>query len=85
MQTKDTRNTGMSGLLACTVKQFMTHPVMTVTRRTTMRELEGLFERYDFNAFPVLEDGKVFGIVSKFDFLRTFAFTTGHVVPQYDQ
>ena len=85
MQTKDTRNTGMSGFLACTVKQFMTHPVMTVTRRTSMRVLEGLFEKYDFNAFPVVEDGKVFGIVSKFDFLRTFAFTTGHVVPQYNQ
>jgi CBS domain-containing protein len=52
---------------------------------TTMRELEALFERHDFNGFPVLEEGKMLGIVTKFDFLRAFAFTTGQVVPHYDE
>jgi CBS domain-containing protein len=38
-----------------------------------------------FNSFPVLEDGKVLGIVTKLDFLKTFAFTTGQILPQYDE
>jgi CBS domain-containing protein len=71
--------------LECTVDQYMTHEVVTVTRTATLRELEGLFERYDFNAFPVLEQGSVLGLATKFDFLRAFAFTTAQVVPRYDE
>jgi CBS domain-containing protein len=63
----------------------MTRPVTTVTRETTMRELEALFEKHDFNSFPVVEHGKMLGIVTKFDFLRAFAFTTGQMVPHYDE
>jgi CBS domain-containing protein len=59
-----------------TVDQYMTRAVTTVTRYTTMRELEALFEKHDFNSFPVMEEGKMLGIVTKFDFLRAFAFTT---------
>ena len=75
----------MYGFLACTAGQFMTRTVVTVKRHTAMRELAELFEKYDFNAFPVVEDGKVLGIVSKFDFLRAFAFTSGQIVPHYDE
>jgi len=50
-----------------------------------MRELEHLFETYDFNAFPVAEGGKVIGIVTKFDFLRAFAFTTNQIIPHYEE
>jgi CBS domain-containing protein len=48
----------------------MTRTVVTVDRQMTVRELGALFEQHDFNAFPVLEDDKMLGIVSKFDFLR---------------
>jgi CBS domain-containing protein len=75
----------MYGFLACTAGQFMTRAVTTVTRQASMRDLGELFGRHDFNAFPVLEDGKMLGIVSKFDFLRAFAFTSGQVVPHYDE
>ncbi|MGO9702550.1 MAG: CBS domain-containing protein [Xanthobacteraceae bacterium] len=50
-----------------------------------MRELEALFEKHDFNSFPVVEEGRMLGIVTKFDFLRAFAFTTGQMVPHYDE
>ena len=63
----------------------MTRAVTTVMRQTTMRELEALFEKHDFNSFPVVEEGKLLGIVTKFDFLRAFAFTTGQMVPHYDE
>ena len=63
----------------------MTPSVTTVTRQITLGELGQLFEKHDFNSFPVVEDGKVLGIVTKFDFLRTFAFTTGQMLPHYDE
>ena len=65
--------------------EYMTRAVTTVARQTTMRELEKLFEKHDFNSFPVVEDEKMLGIVTKFDFLRAFAFTTGQMVPHYDE
>jgi CBS domain-containing protein len=75
----------MYRFLEYTAGQYMTHPVKTVTRQTTMRELEALFEKHDFNAFPVVEVGKIVGLVTKFDFLKTFAFTTGQMLPHYDE
>jgi len=63
----------------------MTRTVTTVTRQTTLRELEALFEKHDFNSFPVMEEGRMVGIVTKFDFLRAFAFTTGQMMPHYDE
>ena len=74
----------MYGFLACTASQFMTPTVITVERQTTIGQLGALFEQHDFNAFPVMEDGKVLGLVTKFDFLRTFAFTSSQMVPHYD-
>jgi CBS domain-containing protein len=50
-----------------------------------MRDLETLFEKHDFNAFPVVEAGRMLGIVTKFDFLRAFAFTTRQIVPHFDE
>jgi len=75
----------MYGFLACTAGQFMTPTVITVERQMTIARLGTLFEEHDFNAFPVVEDGKVLGLVTKFDFLRTFAFTSSQMVPQYDE
>jgi CBS domain-containing protein len=66
-------------------EEYMTRAVTTVARQTTMRELGKLFERHDFNSFPVVEEGKMLGIVTKFDFLRAFAFTTGQMLPHYDE
>jgi CBS domain-containing protein len=56
----------------------------TVSRRVTLRELGDLFEKEDFNAFPVEEDSQVVGLVSKFDYLANFIFTPAHMVPRYD-
>ena len=85
MQTKNGADEAMYSFVGCTVRQFMTRTVITVNRQTTMRELAALFEKHDFNVFPVVEDGMLFGIISKFDFLRAFAFTTSQVVPHYNE
>jgi CBS domain-containing protein len=71
--------------LECTASQYMTPAVETVTRQVTLRDLEALFEKHDFNAFPVVEAGRLLGIVTKFDFLRAFAFTTSQIVPHFDE
>ena len=46
---------------------------------------ENIISQYDFDALPVVEGGTMLGIVTKFDFLRVFAFTTGQMVPRYDE
>ena len=75
----------MYRFLECTVAQYMTRPVRSVTRQVTMRELDALFVEHDFNSFPVVEEEKLLGIVTKFDFLKAFAFTTGQMVPRYEE
>ena len=75
----------MIKFLEYSVGQYMTHPVKTVTRQTSLRELETLLTKHDFNAFPVMEGTTMVGLVTKFDFLKTFAFTTRQMVPHYDE
>jgi CBS domain-containing protein len=67
-----------------TVAECMTVDAKTVSRSLTLRELEDLFERDDFNAYPVEENSQIVGLVSKFDFLARFVFTPAHMVPRYD-
>jgi CBS domain-containing protein len=85
MQGGERTNGAMYRFLDCTAGQYMARDVRTVTRQVALGELEALFEKYDFNAFPVLENGRVLGLVTKFDFLKAFAFTTAQVVPHYDE
>jgi CBS-domain-containing membrane protein len=66
-----------------TAAESMTADVKTVSRGLTMRELEDLFERDDFNAYPVKENSQIVGLVSKFDFLACFVFTPAHMLPRY--
>ena len=61
----------------------MTRDVTTVTRELTVRELGAMFDRDDFNTYPVEEDGQIAGIVTKFDMLKCFAFTPSQMVPRY--
>lgn len=62
----------------------MTPNVKTVTRGLLVRELNEMFERDDFNTYPVEEDTQVVGLVTKFDALKCFAFTPIQMVPHYD-
>lgn len=75
----------MYKFLEATVAGYMTRTVKTVTRGLTMRDLGAMFERDDFNSYPVEEDGQVVGIVTKFDLLKCFIFTPSQMVPPYDQ
>jgi len=67
-----------------TVADHMTRDVKTVTRSVTLRELADLFEKDDFNAYPVEENAQVVGVVSKFDHLACFVYTPAPMMPRYD-
>jgi len=67
-----------------TVEKYMTRNVKTVTRDLSVRELNEMFERDDFNTYPVDEDSQIVGLVTKFDVLKCFAFTPSQMVPHYD-
>ena len=73
----------MYKFLEQTVAGSMTRNVKTVSRSLSLRELEDLFERDDFNTYPVEEDSQIVGVVSKFDFLSCFMFTPAHMTPRY--
>jgi CBS domain-containing protein len=68
-----------------TVAGYMTRAAKTVTRERTVRELSEMFERDDFNSYPVEDDGQVIGIVTKFDLLKCFIFTPSQMIPPYEQ
>jgi len=42
-----------------------------------------MFDRDDFNTYPVVENDEVIGIVTKFDVLKCFAFTPNQMLPRY--
>ena len=62
----------------------MTRNVKTVSRGVTLRELGDLFEKDDFNSYPVKENSQVVVVVSKFDYLANFIFTPAHMIPRYE-
>ena len=74
----------MYRFLQQTVADYMTRTVKTVTREMTVGELNQMFERDDFNTYPVEEDAQVVGLVTKFDVLKCFAFTPSQMMPRYD-
>ena len=56
----------MHRFLEATAGQYMTRTVKTVTRDTTMRELQRMFDEDDFNCYPVRDGDDIVGIVSQF-------------------
>jgi CBS-domain-containing membrane protein len=81
MRTKDH---ALYNFLEQTAADHMTRTASTVRCELMLQELEELFEKDDFNAYPVEENSQVVGVVSKFDFLACFVFSPASMVPRYD-
>ena len=58
------------GKMQSPVKAYMSKPVISIGSMTTMREIERLFHREKIGHLPVLDDGKLQGIISRWDYLR---------------
>ena len=62
----------------------MTPSPITTTPDTPLGELEKIFEIHDFNGVPVLDKaGRLMGMVTKYDLLKAFIFTSAAPVPRY--
>jgi CBS-domain-containing membrane protein len=61
---------------AITVSDVMTSPAITACGATSLRDLASLMERKGIKRLPIIDDGKLVGIVSRANLLRAFvAFT----------
>jgi CBS domain-containing protein len=66
-----------------TVANNMTRTLRSVTPETTIGDLYRLFAADDFEAYPVVRDDTLLGMVSKLDALKVFAFATDQILPHY--
>ena len=55
-----------------TMQQVMTKNVITISADTIIKEAATIFLKGEFHALPVVEDGKITGIVTTTDLLRYF-------------
>lgn len=54
------------------VKEAMSPNVVSVASQTSLKDLLAIFEEHDFNMLPVIKDGRLIGVVTKLDLLRSF-------------
>ena len=66
-----------------TVANNMTRSVRSVIPETTVGDLYRLFAADDFDAYPVVRDDQLVGMVSKLDALKVFAFARDQILPHY--
>jgi CBS domain-containing protein len=64
------------------IRDVMSARPKTVGPKTSVRDLQGFFASYNFNAFPVVNEASILlGIVTKLDLLRIFRHDRGRLRP----
>jgi CBS-domain-containing membrane protein len=66
-----------------TAANNMTKAVRSVAPEMTVGDLYRLFAADDFDAYPVVRDDTLVGMVSKLDALKVFAFATDQILPHF--
>ena len=56
--------------------------VLTVTPRTPLSRVLEKMVRHQVRSFPVIDDGRLVGVISREDVLRGLAQATGHIEPR---
>jgi CBS domain-containing protein/uncharacterized protein (DUF2267 family) len=64
---------------------FMTFPVVTIDSRTTLAKAQEIFDENEFNCIPVVEEGRLVGVLTKLDLLKAFGFERRSDVHSYPQ
>jgi tRNA nucleotidyltransferase (CCA-adding enzyme) len=59
-----------NGKMHAPVKAYMSTPVISAGSDVTMREIERIFYKYKISHLPILEKGKLLGIVTRWDYLQ---------------
>ena len=55
-----------------TIPQVMVHDIVSVNPDTTIKEVAEILSKREFHALPVVDDGKLKGIVTTTDLIRYF-------------
>ena len=58
------------GKMKSPVRAFMSKPIISAGSNVTMREIERIFFKYKISHLPILEEGKLLGIVTRWDYLQ---------------
>jgi len=58
------------GKMQAPVKAYMSKPVISAGSMVTLREIERTFYKYKISHLPILEEGKLLGIVTRWDYLQ---------------
>lgn len=64
-----------------TVQKAMAHPVVTISPNETVRKAAALMTGHVIGSLPVVDDGKLVGIVTTFDLLTLLAKGATHPKP----
>jgi tRNA nucleotidyltransferase (CCA-adding enzyme) len=59
-----------NGKMHAPVKAYMSRPIISAGSMVTMREIERIFYKYKISHLPILEEGKLMGIVTRWDYLQ---------------
>ena len=58
------------GKMQAPVKAFMSRPVISAGSKATIREIERAFYKHKISHLPILDEGKLQGIVTRWDYLQ---------------
>ena len=58
------------GKMHAPVKAYMSKPVVSIGSNATMREIEQIFFKNKISHLPILDDGRLKGIVTRWDYLQ---------------
>jgi tRNA nucleotidyltransferase (CCA-adding enzyme) len=59
-----------AGAMNAPVKAYMSKPAVSADASVTMREVERLFYKYHIGRLPIVDDGKLRGILTRWDYLQ---------------
>ena len=59
------------------VAEYMTHDVTTVDAETSVFDIAQMFIENQYRRFPVMEDNRLIGVISRHDVLRALATLRG--------
>lgn len=59
-----------AGQMKAPVRSYMSHRPVTGSPSTTLREIESLFFRHNIGHLPILDGGRLVGLVTRADYLR---------------
>jgi tRNA nucleotidyltransferase (CCA-adding enzyme) len=59
-----------AGAMKAPVRAYMSRPAISAEASITMREVERIFYKYHIGRLPIVENGRVQGIVTRWDYLQ---------------